>query len=417
MQNHKTKEIAIACAGIIVIFVVFGVWINIAYAPVVYSAPPRPALPNPNAYDTYIRAANSLVFTDKIGEANRYNLAEDKAIIKANTRALSIFREGLKQEFSMPILNASSFPSYGQLRGLARAVSLQAVVYKESGENYESIMASLDGLKMGIDTAKGGNLIAGLVSVAIQAIARKDTWTTIDLLNPQETHKAIKRLDEIISQTVSYKSIMQLEMYNSLSDFEELLNSKDWRNQLSHPYMLAGSGATFKEYMNYALEYTKTLGMTKRGLFSGLYNDYSELIAVADLPYPDCIKTKIPISNQISEIAIPGLEISRFKFEYNRCMNDLLLLQLALHAYKLEHNKYPTKLSDLAAGYLKSIPLDPFSRGGVYKYRLTSDGYTLYSLGPDLKDDGGKAATRAGYSAIRFVDYESKGDIVAGYNR
>jgi len=39
--------------------------------------------------------------------------------------------------------------------------------------------------------------------------------------------------------------------------------------------------------------------------------------------------------------------------------------------------------------YLPAVPDDPFDNGAM-KYRQTDAGYTIYSVGPDGDDDGGK---------------------------
>jgi hypothetical protein len=44
-------------------------------------------------------------------------------------------------------------------------------------------------------------------------------------------------------------------------------------------------------------------------------------------------------------------------------------------------------------GYLKQLPADPFS-GGALVYKKTDDGFTLYSVGLDMVDDGGAGTAR-----------------------
>jgi hypothetical protein len=68
---------------------------------------------------------------------------------------------------------------------------------------------------------------------------------------------------------------------------------------------------------------------------------------------------------------------------------------LALGAYRTEHGRYPERLQDLVPKYLDRVPKDPFFDGdmrfsdGNMFYRRLTDGYLLYSVGPNGKDDGG----------------------------
>jgi hypothetical protein len=102
--------------------------------------------------------------------------------------------------------------------------------------------------------------------------------------------------------------------------------------------------------------------------------------------------------------------------------NGLLLVVLALHAYRLEHGHYPASLAELAPAYLKKLPDDPFALQGTFQYRLDSNNYVLYSVGPDGKDDGGKPiddpkkAADANPNARYSIEKNSVGDVVAGKN-
>jgi hypothetical protein len=62
---------------------------------------------------------------------------------------------------------------------------------------------------------------------------------------------------------------------------------------------------------------------------------------------------------------------------------------LAIKRFELDKGSLPESLDALvAAGYLSSLPMDPWSDKPLV-YRKTADDYTLYSVGYDFKDDGG----------------------------
>ncbi|HNY28767.1 MAG TPA: type II secretion system protein GspG [Candidatus Sumerlaeota bacterium] len=85
-------------------------------------------------------------------------------------------------------------------------------------------------------------------------------------------------------------------------------------------------------------------------------------------------------------------------------------LQVALETYSIDHNNYPEKLDDLVKpiAYIRALPTDPFSPDkSAYHYRAEKEGgYTLWSVGPDQKDDN--AQTKFDPSG----DPKAKGDIV-----
>lgn len=51
-------------------------------------------------------------------------------------------------------------------------------------------------------------------------------------------------------------------------------------------------------------------------------------------------------------------------------------------------DRLPDTLEALVPRFLDALPLDPFT-GGPVRYRLTPEGYVVYSVGPNLGDDGG----------------------------
>ena len=62
---------------------------------------------------------------------------------------------------------------------------------------------------------------------------------------------------------------------------------------------------------------------------------------------------------------------------------------LALLAYRDRHGTYPQSLAELRKDPGWEVPADPFT-GKDFVYRRQAEGFLLYSLGPDMKDNGGR---------------------------
>ena len=115
----------------------------------------------------------------------------------------------------------------------------------------------------------------------------------------------------------------------------------------------------------------------------------------------------------------------RFNAAREKTQLDLLLLRLALQTYRAENGVYPPNLVALQNGVLKRIPTDDFGGGKPYFYTLKNGVYRLWSIGPDAKNDGGKAiAPRSGtgsnlpwLKALPSMLPDSLGDVVAGETR
>jgi len=71
----------------------------------------------------------------------------------------------------------------------------------------------------------------------------------------------------------------------------------------------------------------------------------------------------------------------------------LVTLTIAMSRYRLAEGSFPSDLGQLVPHYVFEVPTDPFS-GESIKMAGTDDGIIIYSVGPDLNDDRGKALDR-----------------------
>jgi len=67
---------------------------------------------------------------------------------------------------------------------------------------------------------------------------------------------------------------------------------------------------------------------------------------------------------------------------------ELTKLGFLLAAYRAENGRYPQQLSDLVPQYIPQPPMDLFT-GNPLVYQAQADGYLLYSVGANNRDDGG----------------------------
>jgi hypothetical protein len=88
-------------------------------------------------------------------------------------------------------------------------------------------------------------------------------------------------------------------------------------------------------------------------------------------------------------LLLPAVQKVQFAADRTEQTQRNLHLAFALAAYKADNGKYPAKLDALAPKYLPSVPNDLFN-GKALIYRPADNGYLLYSVGINGKDDGGR---------------------------
>lgn len=76
------------------------------------------------------------------------------------------------------------------------------------------------------------------------------------------------------------------------------------------------------------------------------------------------------------------------------------IVMLAVERFRLDHGRWPTSLAVLVPNYLPEVPADPYGEGPLH-FRRHEQGWTIYSIGPDRQDDGGKLASNRGKLASK----------------
>ena len=127
---------------------------------------------------------------------------------------------------------------------------------------------------------------------------------------------------------------------------------------------------------------------------------WNGIVELADLPFyqarerlqvvseADAYLRLHPLRYPASVMIIDGVAFAKTQAVHEATMR-LARVTLTLRQYELCHRECPDALDELVPEYMDSVPLDPFS-GEPLLYRPQEDGFLLYSIGRNLKDDGGR---------------------------
>ncbi|MBW3597877.1 MAG: hypothetical protein KY475_11455, partial [Planctomycetes bacterium] len=83
----------------------------------------------------------------------------------------------------------------------------------------------------------------------------------------------------------------------------------------------------------------------------------------------------------------------------------LLETRLALELHRGKFGQWPRRLHDLMPEYLPAVPGDPYADGPLV-FRRRGDGFLLYSVGPDGRDDGGRLSSDRQDQALEGFDID-----------
>ncbi|MEO1999424.1 MAG: hypothetical protein ABGZ17_29615, partial [Planctomycetaceae bacterium] len=95
------------------------------------------------------------------------------------------------------------------------------------------------------------------------------------------------------------------------------------------------------------------------------------------------------LGNILLGLLLPAVRNLQYAEEQAIQKDDNLRIAFALAAYRNQHGAYPKTLDQLAPRFLKQIAGDGFS-GKPLVYRPNNNGYLLYSVGRNGKDQDGR---------------------------
>lgn len=393
---------------------------------------PTPAMPAVNAYDDVIAAGKMLKKVPPYAIADAqfcitpegtYKAAaygekppatpEDiRAIASVNAPALARLRAGLRKPYLQPAVRTfdEGFAHGTDNRNLMRLLLIEGYIQQSKGNRAEKMHAYLDGISLGNKLTHGGPLTTSLNGVLIDYAMRVSAWHAVETLSGQESRVAAKRLETIIADHAPFAEVLQQEQWTGQALLLEVFAQKNWRESMAESFTTSGASG-IKRKLEHARYYT----ISKCEIMEN-YTRYTDRM-IADVKRPYAAKRPAPPlpPDPLSSCLCEPLAQARVKFTLNETYNDLLLAMLALRAYRLAHGAYPPDLAALTPGYITAVPSDPFALKGPLHYRRTGQGYCLYSIGPDGKDNGGTPCSE-GQKISGSLKPTSTGDIVAGVN-
>jgi hypothetical protein len=244
------------------------------------------------------------------------------------------------------------------------------------------------------------------VSLAADALNQVVNRTTLSPESLSELSKAFQNMEDYDARGEGFSRAMASERTMHLA-------------MLNNPAKLVRDLSTLKttdvpdEQRRRMVEHLKQPGSLKEE-HNYFETTFQQLLSARKEAFPGRLKIVADLMHQrVTEATDRGFLLNVWLSDgldkhVNREARCLADLRLALTALALEqfraarNNRYPAGLSELTPNYLVTILMDPFD-GQPLRYRKQDDGYVLYSIGSDLKDDGGKRMNGKGGDIVFTV--------------
>ena len=284
----------------------------------------------------------------------------------------------LSAGFETKLLNLS------EIRTAVFLLKLEAILHAENGDGKLAIRSAISGFGIARSLAKEPATISQLVHAACQSLATSTIEYCINRIELADEQlialiECVHNAERISDMSCAFVG----ERCEGLSFFKA--------PESMNPDSI--DGIPFRPI----LELYKAIGLADADaiIYLDLMDGYiktAQLPAHQRLKAVNAIDTRLQSTSQIHILLhaiMPALSRITMIDLRNIAQLRTARLALAIERYRLAAGKLPDALTDLVPAYLDAIPTDPFDDNEL-RYKKLEAGFVVYSIGEDLRDDGGK---------------------------
>ena len=330
---------------------------------------------------------------------------EMKEYVKENEPAINVIRKAIaKKNCVVPEVTGSNdlIPYLSKCRSLARIMVTEGKIREIDGDHKGAYQDYLDIMRFGGDISKGGVLINGLVSIAMDSTAISSMQSGLKKADAKTLEMVVDGLKEIEDNFVPYSKVLEVER-KVLLNFAKHVT----RKRINLKELIVMGGGKLEGNLLYKIKinaFWLYVMFNKNKMIRNMEDYTQKMIESADKPvYENEAKEfeeNIP-KDLISQILLHAFSRAKIRYANNYANLRGTRIRAAVELFRIRHKRMPSNLSELVTdGIIDEIPIDPFSNK-PFQY---IDG-KIYSIGQDFKDD--RASVK-----IEWGKNQNKGDII-----
>jgi hypothetical protein len=380
-----------------------------------------------NAALVYEQAFEALALSDGdknfVAEAGRGDVsltdravaARARRILDRNARALSLLRRAaamprcaFPHDWRNPV--ETVFPELAGLNNGSRLLLLDSVMQARAGRLDKALAICGTALRLA-DAADEPTMLAQLVRYAV--IARTKHALGSILRDSAPSEGACRALaGQMADIELSQSSIEALkgERAIGVSMFDHIRSAPDPVEAVDRLSCADGSGLPRASPPARA-KHTPYAAIVRWWLASDELS-YLRLMGLhidrARLPYREVVSLRPSVEDELEKLApcrrlsppavmtailMPVFTKADLRRDYAIATLRVGRIALLLKTYRAREGAYPESLDSLADLADRAFSVDPFS-AKPFRYERRGEGFIVYSIGPNLKDDGGKPRPR-----------------------
>ena len=287
---------------------------------------------------------------------------------------------------------SAAFPHFSAFMSLSRFLSLSANAKLAEGDAAGAFDDWMTSWSLAKKLDDEPSLIAGLVQISIAHVAIRTVWEGI------EEHRWTAGQLEAIQEIFAASNPIRRGLHCVASE-RALLNT--W---LEHNignteiFGVLGSRSNVPEFIVQLRARTRNWWRQNQ-IWLNEYSDEELTMWDADAEVMHLKPRRFDVETiagfwahidlSLALLTAPVYRSVGTKFLHEHATIRMAGLACALERFRITNARYPERLEELVPQFIGKLPHDPCD-GQPFRYRVTPEGYLLYSIGTDLKDDGGK---------------------------
>jgi len=320
--------------------------------------------------------------TDKDRTTARLVLARRKPLLDLAERAAALPHCDFQRPYEQG--TAMEFPEYSALRHMARLLAARATLESDAGQPEEAFATIATGARIAAHAGEDTTLITMLVQIAIRAFMDRVYHTVLRAHHDQPGVVAsAERAERAFGRKTDLLHALGGEVVLGTVTCEQMRTGTLPRSEEDEEGLPPKAPAWI-------------VNGWEANMLSLWRDVFTKLRAAGDDPMAQYRVMKATeehldnrarqVVNVLAAILFPAFDNAALKIVQEDTQRQLRKAAVALVAYRQKTGRYPERLDQLPA---PSAP-DPFT-GKPFVYRRTGDGFLLYSVGTNFKDDGGRA--------------------------
>jgi hypothetical protein len=329
----------------------------------------------------------------EILEARRFDTAAAENLLSRSSEVFAAFRQGMAAPYcqapEVRWLNVDDL-RLGALILLGRLVALEARCMREAKRPSDALACSLELARFGHRLQQaGGPLILCVTGMSLKSTGAYEASRRLSHggLSPGELKEAASMLADLADSTESLRHALKVEYVFCSSAIIALCSGR----LDPETFEARAAGETPPAWQFRPNETQRLLAERVRVLMANAAEPFARMSELPPLiPKGDWKHCTVLRGNALGRIqimlVIPTLKASLVLKCQNTTRTHTAISSLAVQAFVRETQRLPRQLGELVPDYLDAVPLDDFDGKPL---RYSREKKILYSVGEDLKDDGG----------------------------